>query len=438
MLEHELDHFSSQIATTQHVSTQAIHSLISSFEDIKTSLTNGSLSVPQALEQMMKDVEASESQVSAAHRSDNVAFASLARGVDSAFKNPVVCDPDENVLSDDQNTSLLRLIALQLLHDGHSDISDALADEYNKTTIPNMAFGTPHQQQHISQHLPLIDSATRQQYEELHKVLLSIPTDVSPALTWCGEALQRLNPFTTPTTTATTIKAAGSLEALHLSKLTEKIKTLQFKLHSTRCVQLMNNGDAAGALKYLRTYITPLAVTKPLYREVQRLVTSITFATTTKPNSGMSLQPLGPPHVYPWLDHHSQFPTHDEGMVLTDVQRTFQKIWCEVHLLPTTSPLQVCVDAGYAVMPLLEKYASLPIRTPDMVLQLTASQQGLPSYQSVALCPVTQSALTDASGLNPAVLLPCGHVISHQAVRSLGRHGSHRVKCPYCPMECDV
>ncbi len=55
-------------------------------------------------------------------------------------------------------------------------------------------------------------------------------------------------------------------------------------------------------------------------------------------------------------------------------------------------------------------------------------------FHPIYVCPVTKEEITKG---NPAMRLPCGHIVSLQAVRNLskGNLGSS-FKCPYCPQHC--
>ena len=79
------------------------------------------------------------------------------------------------------------------------------------------------------------------------------------------------------------------------------------------------------------------------------------------------------------------------------------------------------------------------------------------AYHSIFVCPVTKELATEA---NPAVILPCGHMLCEETVAKLSKGNAYatanecssllmvlwfsprllgnpnnRFKCPYCPME---
>ena len=58
-------------------------------------------------------------------------------------------------------------------------------------------------------------------------------------------------------------------------------------------------------------------------------------------------------------------------------------------------------------------------------------------FHSVFSCPVSKEPATRQ---NPPMLIPCGHVISLEALKRLIKGGatSSKFKCPYCPSEATL
>eukprot|EP00656_Telonema_subtile_P010811 TRINITY_DN15263_c0_g1_i2.p1 TRINITY_DN15263_c0_g1~~TRINITY_DN15263_c0_g1_i2.p1 ORF type:complete len:333 (-),score=93.82 TRINITY_DN15263_c0_g1_i2:171-1169(-) len=106
--------------------------------------------------------------------------------------------------------------------------------------------------------------------------------------------------------------------------------------------------------------------------------------------------------------------------------------------LPGSSHLQVAVEAGMQRLPtVLKTLRALEARGmwshgQPVPVQL---EQELPEhlrFHSVFICPVSRELCSES---NPAVLLPCNHVICRTSMNNLLRHNSSRFKCPYCPLD---
>jgi len=175
-----------------------------------------------------------------------------------------------------------------------------------------------------------------------------------------------------------------------------------------------------------------------------------------------------------------------EEMIWKDAAEQFTSVACSFLGLSAQSHLAVCVSAGLAALPSLLKFKRLP----STVLQAAASRsQEAPSsspssspspssssspsphnmdslsmnrngngrspstppsttrvaevqvpnlgkefqFHSVFTCPINLQMSTKD---NPPMLLPCGHVLSQNAVTNLGKANLRsRLKCPYCPNE---
>jgi len=381
-----------------------IDALLGLIESQKDLLLRGTVDVPTALSTLQTAVKASEEAVHATHKGLAAAVLTLSQAVER-ISGPERSDDALTALDSGETRALLHLVAQQLYHEGYMEIADTLVE---RTSLS-------------------FDSFLRGQYVAMHSLAHSIrsPTrDVTPVLQWCDSAVQETTAGASPPSGASlegTILREGMLDAL---------RTLKFRLHFLQCVRLMMEGSRDSAVQYVRNFLTPLARTKELYRDVQRLTTSLVYASTQGSGEVEAAFPCTTP--YPW--------TSPDGLdalwaAATDL---FLECWCRRYGLPRRAPLQVCVDAGYHVLPALRKYNELRRRTPEMFLQLPSMPLEL-TYQSWLTCPVTQQQATEGDGPNPAMMLPCAHVISHNALRSLLRPGTRgTLKCPYCPTECEI
>ncbi len=133
--------------------------------------------------------------------------------------------------------------------------------------------------------------------------------------------------------------------------------------------------------------------------------------------------------------------------------------YCALIKQPMTSALQVTTSAGSIALPSLIKYASLASQKKNIASSSSLATNQAPQhlameidmgpefqFHSIFACPVSKEQTTPE---NPPMMLPCGHVISKEALQNLTNnyryyssmarsqmtHGSERFKCPYCPQE---
>ncbi|KAL6876727.1 CTLH/CRA C-terminal to lish motif domain-containing protein [Trichoderma novae-zelandiae] len=118
-----------------------------------------------------------------------------------------------------------------------------------------------------------------------------------------------------------------------------------------------------------------------------------------------------------------------------DVATSFTREFCSLLGLSAESPLYVAVTAGSIALPRLIKYTTYmkEKKTEWTTENELAFETPLPPsmiYHSIFVCPVSKEQTTEQ---NPAMMLPCGHVICRESLHNMAK-GS-RYKCPYCPTE---
>jgi len=117
-----------------------------------------------------------------------------------------------------------------------------------------------------------------------------------------------------------------------------------------------------------------------------------------------------------------------------DVAFALMRDFCCLLGLAPQPPLLVATVAGAIALPLLVKYTTRMnvVKTDWLDSNELGFETALPRslrYHPIFVCPITKTQTTDK---NPPMVLPCGHVISNEALNTLCRSG--RFKCSYCPV----
>ncbi|CAM1504476.1 Fc.00g020670.m01.CDS01 [Cosmosporella sp. VM-42] len=118
-----------------------------------------------------------------------------------------------------------------------------------------------------------------------------------------------------------------------------------------------------------------------------------------------------------------------------DISMSFTREYCSLLGLAAESPLYMAVTAGSLALPRLIKYATYAKekRTAWTTESELAFETPLPEsmiYHPIFVCPVSKEQTTEH---NPAMMLPCGHVICKESLESIQK--ARKYKCPYCPVE---
>ncbi|KAK5121269.1 hypothetical protein LTR85_005435 [Meristemomyces frigidus] len=214
----------------------------------------------------------------------------------------------------------------------------------------------------------------------------------------------------------------------HSAELESRGSNLEFELSRLKFVELYTSEDdnmseeqsfsgPVRALEYARAVFP--AFSSRYTRETSSLLGSLAFS------SALGDSP-----------YKSLFYNQDAWET---VSTSFTREFCGLLGLSERSPLYTAVTAGGIALPILEKVERVMAQTRGQwtsVNELPVETPLPPGYlfHSIFVCPVSKEQATD---LNPPMMLPCGHVLAKESLEMHSK-GKSRVKCPYCPQECQA
>eukprot|EP01065_Artemidia_motanka_P036287 TRINITY_DN4419_c0_g2_i1.p1 TRINITY_DN4419_c0_g2~~TRINITY_DN4419_c0_g2_i1.p1 ORF type:complete len:493 (+),score=169.81 TRINITY_DN4419_c0_g2_i1:58-1479(+) len=381
----------------------------------------------------------------------------LEKVVEQVFTPPpdLYCDDEDNdgVRWSRQRHLVISAIVEHLHQTGRSGVAELLLKEASAVGVPCDAAASSRLQERFQE--------LRELCSELQQRRVAAATDWSVRMGAFVEAAAHGKLEAGPGLPVLLQAVAGAehrlASSVQVAAAGRRLKELHFQLCRLRAIDLLRFGTRADVLQYLRQCVAQQATRKPEWwavflslsgalactrpRSVVEAAAEVPLPPTpqhgvadadgrSSPPQQPRLQPNPRHAAYPWL--------HDDSALWREAETLLRRCWCELWAEPSHSPLAVCVSAGAESLPTLQRY----LRLPAMFSRSGSKELPLPTlprellFRSVISCPVTQQLCTQPGGSNPALLLPCGHVISRRAVHSLRTPATTRLKCPYCPGEC--
>ncbi|KAF2666849.1 putative regulator of gluconeogenesis Rmd5 [Microthyrium microscopicum] len=340
----------------------------------------------------------------------NSASKSYEKALNKVWKLPV--DDDEEDALASQSYLINRAIAMHLLREGQFDVASTFFREANEASTINGHSGikSPNprtDKQELSWEIK--SERLQAQFAEMYHILdeLKNKQNLDPAITWATN---------------------------HSEQLESRGSNLEFELCRLRFVSLFlgydGNGNFEGdvdmdaddtgypasvlrAATYAREAFAPFQ--DRYMADIHKLVGAMAYW-QNMPDS-------------PYADLFSPYAAWD------DVCSSFTREFCSLLGLSPSSPLFIACTAGSIALPILSKVRSImrTKRTEWTTQEELPVEIPLPPdymFHSIFVCPVSKEQATDA---NPPKMMPCGHVICYESLKSISKNA--RFKCPYCPAE---
>ncbi|KAF2268195.1 hypothetical protein CC78DRAFT_510662 [Lojkania enalia] len=349
----------------------------------------------QAMEQATKDLKPIYS-----------GLGKYGKALDKKFKDKPLPTAENDALSSHPQL-INRAIAMHLLREGQFSVASTFLEEANRhPPHPEPTPNTPNPYLREAWEKEMADGSfnshkLQKQFEEMYHILHALrqKKNLAPAIAWARER----------------------------SKLLEdRGSNLEFELCRLQFVCLFVGRDEEGFMDMTDSAVGPLrawAYARSEFgpfqgryaRQVQELMGAMAFF----PNVVDS-----PYRRYFYNDSAWE-----------EVANSFTREFCSLLGLSADSPLYIAATAGAIALPTLLKLQNImkEKRTEWTTQNELPVEIPLPSsynFHSIFVCPVSKEQSTDQ---NPAMMMPCGHVIAQESLDKLSKGA--RFKCPYCPSE---
>lgn len=323
--------------------------------------------------------------------------------------------PMETDAMADHPALINRAIAMHLLREGQFSVASTFLREEQEqrqqqdepTTVPR---ATPHVDEDGDDEMRGDDEGDsdmaslsedlQDKFSEMYNILAHLKMrNLSPAIEWARVNNLRL-------------ETRGSNLEFELCKLQF---VWLFKGHSENGLTDDDNNGPMGALVYARQHFGRFQSRH--LKEIQQLGCAMVYG----PNIEQS--------------PYRQIFTIDSAF--DDVSTSLTREFCSLLGLSAESPLYMAVTAGSIALPRLIKYTTYmkEKKTEWTTENELAFETPLPEsmiYHPIFVCPVSKEQTTEQ---NPAMMLPCGHVICRDSLHRMAKTSTSRYKCPYCPTE---
>lgn len=270
----------------------------------------------------------------------------------------------------------------------------------------------------------MTDAQWKEPFEEMHNLVEALSQhNIVPAITWIERASKAI------TVSSTGPNADGEGDGsmignsvnvhIHMVLSQTAAAALTFKLHSLAYIDMLKGGSWSQAIQYARTHLAPLAKRFP--HDVETLLGAMAFAQGA---GGLECSPYAP------LLREELWAEAEESLVAS---------YCACRGLARESALRLALNLGTMAWPKVSRVLAIMKHRPgvewdpaeELPVEIETGEQA--KFHSVFVCPVLRQQSTES---NPPMMMPCGHVISQEALHRLCKgNPNYRIKCPYCPAE---
>lgn len=302
----------------------------------------------------------------------------------------------------DHDEAILQALLQHFYREGNFAMGDALATELQSMT----------------------DAQWKEPFEEMHHLVEALDRhDIGPAISWIERASKATK--TAPPNNNGKIDGGsnGSMmmgeSSISMVLPSTAAAALTFKLHSLAYIDMLKGGSWSQAIQYARTHLAPLAKRFP--HDVETLLGAMAFAQGV---GGLECSPYAP------LLREELWTEAEESLVAS---------YCACRGLARESALRLALNLGTMAWPKISRVLAIMKHRPgvewdpaeELPVEIETGEQA--KFHSVFVCPVLRQQSTEG---NPPMMMPCGHVISQEALHRLCKgNPNYRIKCPYCPAE---